>query len=386
MRFLFSPQLYTCTRKGIIENGIIVLDKNNCILDVIEGDQTKEIPEDKIEKLEGALVPGFINAHCHLELSYLKEKLTPHSGLDNFIKQIEIEKSKDKEYIIHKAKEADNLMWQNGIVAVGDICNTDDSIAAKTKSKIHYHSFIETYSFDPSRATSAINKAKTIKAEFESRALKASISPHAPYSVSFDLLKQIDLDANKNSVITIHNQESEDENELYLHKSGKLLERYKHFGINIDAFEATGKNSLASVMPYFKQSQIFLLVHNTVSKQTDIEWMHAFSKNTYWCFCPKANLYIENRLPEFSLFKKNNCHIVVGTDSLASNDTLSILDEITALHSYSKVYSIEDLVNAACINGAKALMIESKFGSLENGKRPGLNEINFEKKTLKKVA
>jgi aminodeoxyfutalosine deaminase len=388
MRFLSAPQIYTCSEKGILDNAIIVVDDSKTITEIIEAENSSVVPKDKIEYIKGVLSPGFINAHCHLELAYLKDKIPTKIGLDAFIKQVEINKSQQLELIESAAALADECMFKNGIVAVGDICNTADTIQVKNKSKIYYHNFIETYAFDPNKAAIAFDKVHSIKQRFSAHQLRSSISPHAPYSVSYPLMQLINKDLltqENKAVLTIHNQESEAENDFFLFKKGPLLERLKHFGIATDHFHATGKNSLSSVISHFDAKHQFILVHNTVSQKPDIEWMQHYSKNVYWCFCPKANLYIENKLPKFELFNQKNTCFVIGTDSLASNNTLNILDEINTIQSNYKGFELKTLIEAACIHGAKALNIEDKFGSIEIGKQPGINAFFEGENSIEKI-
>jgi aminodeoxyfutalosine deaminase len=388
MRFLSAPQIFTCSQKGILHHAIIIVDDSYTIIEIIESENGHEIPKDKIEHFKGDLTPGFINAHCHLELSYLKDKIDTKIGLDAFIKQVEINKSADIELIENAAYIADAHMYENCIVAVGDICNTAHTISIKKESKIYYHNFIETYSFDPNKAKLAFDKAHLIQQEFSAQQLVASISPHAPYSVSYPLMDLINEDllhSKDKAILTIHNQESEAENDFFKYKTGPLIERLKHFGISTDHFQATRKNSLPSIMPHFDSKHQFILVHNTVSQASDIQWMKDYAKNVYWCFCPKANLYIENKLPKFELFDQAHCPFVIGTDSLASNNTLNILEEIKTIQSHSENFELKILLEAACINGAKALNIEGKFGSIEVGKQPGINEISENLSSVKKI-
>jgi aminodeoxyfutalosine deaminase len=385
MRFLSAPKIYTCSEKSPLDHAIIAIDHSNTIREIIEAENGDKIPKDKIEYFKGDLAPGFINAHCHLELSYLKDKIDTKTGLDTFIKQIELNKSNDSELIKNAAHLADRDMHENGIVAVGDICNTAHSIQVKKESKIYYHNFIETYAFDPNKAKLAFDKAVGIQQQFSENKLSASISPHAPYSVSYPLMKLINEGLKNKAILTIHNQESEAENDFFRNMTGPLIDRLKHFGITTDHFQATGKNSLPSVIPHFNAIHSFILVHNTVSQASDIQWMEDYAKNVYWCFCPKANLYIENKLPDFDLFKEGHSNLVIGTDSLASNHTLNILEEIKTIQTHYKKFELNELIKAACINGAKALNIEKQFGSIEIGKQPGINEISENLSTIKRI-
>jgi len=88
--------------------------------------------------------------------------------------------------------------------------------------------------------------------------------------------------------------------------------------------------------------------------------------------CPKANLYIEDRIPKINNFILGGQDIVIGTDSLASNDTLDILEELKVIHQEYPELDFNETIKWATLNGAKALNLDSELGSLEVGKRPGL--------------
>ena len=92
----------------------------------------------------------------------------------------------------------------------------------------------------------------------------------------------------------------------------------------------------------------------------------------YWCLCPNSNLYIEDKLPPLNLLIEKDCRIVIGTDSLASNKSISILEEIKTLQFSFPGLSLEELIKWATLNGAKALGEESSYGTIEKGKKPGL--------------
>ena len=92
----------------------------------------------------------------------------------------------------------------------------------------------------------------------------------------------------------------------------------------------------------------------------------------YWCLCPNANMYIENRLPNIEMLYKNNCTIVLGTDSLASNHRLSIWEEIKTIRQNFSSIPFEQILQWGTINGAKSLGLDKEFGSFEVGKKPGV--------------
>lgn len=355
-----------------IKNGVVTVDDSGKIIAV-----TEDMPPDiniPIEELKGVICPGFINTHCHVELSHLVGKIPSKEGLIAFIQQIQKLRQSTAEEIAAAAAKADADMYENGIVAVGDISNTNATVELKKKSKIYYHSFVETFSFTPERADEIFEKALALMAEFEP--MPCSVTPHAPYSVSKELFKLIKkyCDTHKN-LITMHNQECEDENKFYRYKLGGFLDLYKNFGIDISYFKPQARNSLQSVIPLLTSKQDILMVHNTCTNLKDIYFIKRFDRKIHWCFCPNANLYIEDKLPKIDLFLGQGFNITLGTDSLASNSKLCILSEMRVLQKHYPSLSTEKLLEWGTLNGAKFLGIDKEKGSLEPGKTPGLNLI-----------
>jgi aminodeoxyfutalosine deaminase len=330
--------------------------------------------ETKIET-ESLLCPAFVNTHCHTELSYLKNKIEPHIGLHNFIVEIEKHKTNDENTITLAANKAIEEMYNNGIELVGDISNTNFISALKQNSYLQFHTFIELYAFDPQKSNIVFERGKQLQNNFFDH--NSSIVPHAPYSVSEPLaLKIIEYAIAQNAVLSYHNQESQEEDELFFSKSGKIIERLHSFGIDTSLWTAPKKNSIEYFYSFFSPLLNTILVHNTYTKQEQIDWAMQHNPKTYWAFCPNANLYIENKLPNINLFLKHSNNLCIGTDSLASNYTLSILDEIKTLKNNFSILNTSTLLKFATINGAKALKKDTLLGSFEINKKPGFIRLN----------
>lgn len=354
-----------------IKNGVVVVTTDGEIKEILSEDEAVNLDLQDIKKLKGALVPGFINTHCHLELSNMLGLIPEHTGLVEFVQSIIKSRQADADLIITAMEKADEQMFANGIVAVGDISNQPISKEIKLNSKIHYHTFIEAMGFNPERADAIMEYVKGIKAQFDP--LPCSIVPHAPYSVSEKLFQLIDNDA-QDSFLSIHNQETAEENAFFETKSGGFLKLYEFLNLNIDFFQPSGKTSLQTWLPYLNQKT--LLVHNTVTNKADLEFAKQNNANLYWCLCPQANLYIENKLPNVDLLMDEGVKITLGTDSLASNYQLNILAEMKTLQS-EKHIAFDDLLQWATISGAEFLELDKQLGTLEPGKKPGLNLINL---------
>ena len=377
MRFISASQIFS-GKEFLNENTVLVLKDDGTIADIITAES---IDTTKIERFKGILTPGFINTHCHLELSHLKDKINRHTGIVDFGLSVirhrnDISAEQQQEYML----QADKDMKAAGIVAVGDISNSALSADTKKQSKLHYHTFVELIALNPERATLVFDAGLEILKEFENKGLSASLAPHAPYSSSLELIKKItDACAMANKPGSIHNQESKAENDFFMTKTGNYLKLYETLNLPITYFTASGKSSLQTVLPAFHKAINMLLVHNTFASQEDLNIAQKSHPHLYWCLCPNANLYIENTLPDTGILSGSGCILTLGTDSLASNSGLSVISEINCLLAHKPTIPLELLLKAATYNGASFLGIENRYGLLEKGKNPGINVINNEK-------
>ena len=361
---------------------MILTEDDGTVIDVISGENIDYTLSD-IEKHEGIICPGFINTHCHLELSHLRNKITPGTGLHNFIQELQDKRNSSPEEAKAAMQQAEKEMIMEGIVAVGDISNTNQSFEIKSKGRMAYHTFIEAFGFDPERADTIYESARLLKEEYlqinkQDKGIQTNVSivPHAPYSVSTALFKKISAGCYwENSLLSMHNQESPDENLFFLKGEGKIREMLEKFIPDLSSWKPTAFNALPSVVVHLPVCNKMLLVHNTFTSEDDIKWAHNYSKMIWWCFCPKANIFIEGTLPSIDSFQKAGGNVTIGTDSLASNNSLSILDELKTISHYYPHISLEELINWATYNGADFLGFK-KLGSIEKGKKMGLNLIN----------
>ena len=367
---------YICPVSGPpLKNGIVEIDQSGKITNVI--DTRGKLRETAgLEFYNGIIVPGFINAHCHLEFSYMKNRIPEKCGLDQFIFHLTKIRSESTENIEEAIKDAHNEMVRNGIVAVGDISNTTDSFPIKTENSIQYHTFLEIFSRNPEKASKIIQEAFNLSSLIKKNYPHShSIVPHAPYSVSSELLNKINslLD---NTPLTIHNQESMGELLLFKGQKGPLYKMLTSMIPELKDWVPKYENSLEYILNGLNKSKQLLLVHNTFSGNIDISKSKIYSGDIYWIFCPIANLYIEDKLPDIPLFMKENQNIALGTDSLASNHQLSILEEMKVISDHYPEIPLEELIKWGTLNGAKALNMENKIGSIEINKNPGLNLIS----------
>ena len=387
-----AGQIFTGT-KMLSDRYVLITKENGEIVEIID----EENAGDDVEILKGIIAPGFVNAHCHLELSHMKGLIPEKTGLVDFVFKVVTQRHRAypqagfaEDDILAAIENAEAEMLNNGIVAAGDICNNTITLQQKAKGNLPYYNFIEASGWLPEVAQPRFEKSLNIYNEFNRIPVtgnRQTIIPHAPYSVSEELWQHI-TPYFKNRTVSIHNQETSFEDEFFLHGTGDFTRMYEMMKIDNSFYKPGKKSSLQSYFSKLKNAASVILVHNTFTKQDDVDFI---KENTSahqlisFCLCPNANLYIENTLPPVEMLMDNNCNIVLGTDSLASNHSLSILDEMKTIHKNFPQISLEKILQWATFNGAKALQMENILGSFEKGKKPGVICLNHDLGGVKKI-
>jgi len=360
-----------------IKNGVIEVDEQGTILSV------GSLPLQNFEKAStefynGILVPGFVNTHTHLEFSWCRKMIPMHSGLPRFLARMAALPVPPQKEIASAIDTAIQEMYRDGISAIANILNTDAGIPEKKQLPVRVHHFVELLDLPASRAN-AWEKGmdifhRLVNSQSESAPFASiSVTPHSPYTVSQKLFSLIaSLSAEKGFPLSIHNQETASENEFFRSGKGDLAEMLNELHTrNEDTFN--GKiSSIRAFLPLLPLETQVLLVHNTFTTEEDIDYALSLHKHLFWVLCPNANLYIENSLPPIDLFRKKDCTICIGTDSLASNNRISMLDELKTISVFFPEITLQELLTWACYNGARALGMDSMLGSFEPGKKPGI--------------
>jgi cytosine/adenosine deaminase-related metal-dependent hydrolase len=365
----FSAQ-YIFTNSGHpVKRGIVCTEDDGTIIRVEDsGGILSE--RHSVEFYNGIIVPGFVNCHCHLELSYLKNEIPAGSGLASFLMAVNSLRNSLQKDINQAIIEADNEMYREGIVLCADICNTGISFNLKKESRIKYISLLEVFGIDSARADNRINEILELAKTAKEMGLPHWIVPHAIYSISLPLLRLIKKYSGSNKISSVHFMESADEETLLLDHSGPLMDSYKKFLPDIKDL-LIAQDHLTAVNDEITSSGNLILVHNTFVRREHPEKLKK-RDGLFWCLCPNSNLQIERKIPPAAMLAEAGCIIVIGTDSLSSNTSLSIIEELKTIQSYFPSISLETLIGWATINGSKALGDESVSGSIEPGKKPGL--------------
>lgn len=378
----FSAQ-YIFTNDGPpLKRGIVTVKDDGTITGV-EDSHGNLSEKESVEFRNGIIVPGFVNCHCHLELSHMRDLIPPKKGLAEFLKNFSKRREEGSENIPVSVSRADNEMYREGIVVCADICNTRITFDLKKKSRIKYINLCEVFGIDPGSAGRRMDDIKQLTNLSRDYRIPSWIVPHTAYSLSSTLFRLMQAETESNKITSIHFMETDSEKSFLKYNDGPILDLFTDSGLEVEGLETVLDHETA-ILDEITSSGNLILVHNTFVDRTTIKKVKK-RENLFWCLCPNANLYIEDQVPPVDLLIEEQCLIVTGTDSLASNNRLSILEELKTLHKYYPWVPLTELIRWATINGATALGEESLYGSIKPGKKPGLlllQDIDLQKMQL----
>lgn len=369
MQYLSADLIFT--ENHILERDqVLIIEEDGSIVDVAQRDHVQS-PD--IQEYRGILVPGFVNTHCHLELSDMYQKIPQHTGLVTFIEKVNQYKFDKKEIAIEIMQKADQTMYEAGIAAVADISNTSDTIQVKKKSKINYHTLVEIMGVDGHLAMQRWQNGKKIFQDFVLHDLDASITLHAPYSCSIELFHMLAECDECGHLFSIHNLECLDERSLYSPEANTLKDFLKKYIQTDYMLPVWNRDTMPFYTQFLDDSKNSLFVHNTYMQPQDLTALKL--EHAYLCTCPNANLYIENKLPDYTTWMDSKYKITIGTDSLASNQNLSIWDELKTIMRHTDI-PLHTLLLWATLHGAEYMQLQEQLGSFTKGKKPGVVLLN----------
>ena len=373
-RRVAAEYVYTLEGNEPIINGFVEFDEDGTIVRTGQCGDGDEV-------MKGALVPGFVNAHCHLELSHLHKKFRKGTGMAGFIDQINALRDWASDDVkTELVREWMDKLWKDGVSAVADISNDASSFPVKQSSPIYTRTFLEVFGTEPEDCEGVMESVMKLQATSEEYGIDAAPTPHSCYTMSPQLLSASSAAGLESGFLSYHSQESQEEEDLLISGTGAMAENRRRAGMSTPP--VTGESSLkyfidrlADVKPAPHKEHI-LLVHNVTLKQDDIDAAKKAFENVYWAICPLSNIFIHDALPPVPLMRENGLKICLGTDSLSSNDDLDMMAELVCLHENFSDVPMAELFRWASRNGAEFLGMENVLGSFAEGRRPGIVLVN----------
>src|SRR3989339_632096 len=351
-----------------IENGAVAI-KGTKIHHVGTFDEIKTLANvEKIIDLGNAVIlPGLINIHTHLDLTNLHNRIKPTSNFTHWVFQIVGTRIRWKEEdYISSIEKGINLCVESGTTTVADIANTEYSFSVLKKSPLRKVVYKEVIDLNPDHAKDVLKKTQSeLSTITTDDLLSVGISPHAPYSVSKELYQTIAQFAGETGIpVCTHIAETRDEIEFLTKGTGSYPTFLRQLRAMPDNWQAPGLTPIH----YLNETEIFrnrpLLIH--CNYITDEEISVIKSSGASVAFCPRSHHFFGHTNHPVQKLLDAEINVGLGTDSLASNDTLNIIDEMKFLYLNNSI-PLNILLTMATINGAKALGLESKTGQIKEG-------------------
>ena len=372
MKRYTAEYIYTLTSHKPLRNGFVEVADDGTILSV----GACEGPVDP-----GVIAPGFVNAHCHAELSYMKGLFKKGTGMAGFIDQINaLRDTVTPQEKAQALEEAFDTLWEQGVVAMADISNCADSFALKARHPLYTRTFLEVFGDRPEACGAVMSSVLGLQQEAQAYGLDAAPTPHSCYTMSPELLTASSVEGLKSGFLSFHSEESQEEEQMMLSGSGPMWDNRIRNGIVPPP--VTGTTSLEYFLSRLHAGGLqapvpghVLLVHECCLTPEGAALAKAHLEHPYMAVCPLSNLFIHGVLPPIEVMRESGIPICVGTDSLSSNDALCIVDELYCLQQAFPQLGLGELLEWTCLNGARFLRKDAVLGTIETGKNPGLVRI-----------
>ena len=322
-----------------------------------------------------AIMPALVNAHTHLELSYLRGRVPQTERFLDWIRTImtarrQFPNAADP-LIVDAARAAISEAQASGTGLVGDISNTLVTAPLLRDASMPAQIFYELLRFNASEAESITSeaRAKADAAASSDRNVRVSLAPHAPYSVSPALFAAIraDLDAHPGQMTSVHLGESSEEMEFIRRGTGPWRILLEELGVWTDAWEAPGTSPVAYLERLGFLDRRVLAVHGVQFDGDDLGRLRA--RDMTIVSCPRSNQHVGVGAPPLEAFYAMNVNVAFGTDSLASAPDLNMFAELAEARRLAPRVPPRTLLESATCRGAVALGFEDGYGTLEVGKR-----------------
>jgi cytosine/adenosine deaminase-related metal-dependent hydrolase len=347
-----------------IENGAVATSDER-IIDVGSFAEVKaRNPGEIVDLGEQALLPGLINAHCHIDYTCLRGKIAPQKSFTDWIRAINAEKAglSNDDYL-----DSINTGFVEakrfGTTTIANLTAFPELIS-KIQAPIRTLWFAEMIDVrQPERAKEIVDHAVDLLRSVE----HGGLAPHAPYTASANLYRYAEEVARRQDfLLTTHLAESSEEMQMFVHRRGPLQDFLA--GIGRDTSDLKGLTPIEQLSAVCTLDERWLLVHLNELLMSDFELLAASRGKPQIVHCPRSHKYFGHSRFPFEKMRELGLNICLGTDSLASNSDLSLFAEMRALQESESAISPEEILEMVTVNSARALRFADKVGQI----RPGL--------------
>ncbi len=358
-----------------LENAIVTVDEG-AIVEVGSGDVA-----DARDLGRAVILPSLVNAHTHLELSYLHGAIPRTERFVDWIRRLMATRrdypDPQADVIMDAARKAIAAARASGTGLIGEVTNTLVTAPLLRDANMPAHVFFELLGFNAPDPDERVSAGRARLEGALAGGLRGSVAPHAPYSVSPALFSAIraDLDRQEETVSTVHLGESPEEVELLRRGSGPWRVLLEELGVWDSQWKAPGTSPVQYLESLGFLDRRVLAVHGVQLSGDDLGRLRAL--NVTMVSCPRSNRYVGVGSPPLEAFYAMDVDVAFGTDSLASVDDLNMFAELAEARRIAPRVSAHALLRSATLAGAAALNREADYGSIEAGKRASLIAVRL---------
>lgn len=324
-----------------------------------------------------AVLPGLVNAHTHLELSYLRHEVSPAPDFVTWVRRVVAARRRRPDpratEIVRGVEDAIDEAVSCGTAIVGDISNTLVTFGPLTKSALAGVVFYEIIRFAAAAADRVVEQAsRQLDALMPTETVRASLAAHAPYSVAPLVFRAIRAAVERDPLApcSVHVSESAEEVEFIRTGGGA----WRTFLDEMNAWDPAWMAPGVSPVQFLDECGFLdarvLAVHGVQMSTADLDRLAA--RGATLVTCPRSNGHTGAGAPPLEDFYASGVRVAVGTDSLASAPDLNIFAELATMRALAPSVPAAALLDSATRQGARALGFESDFGTIEPGKRARL--------------
>ncbi len=364
-----------------LRDGAVVVDDAGTVVEV--GPAGAVLPRHagvSVERVRGALLPGLVNAHTHLELSALRGRAPGGAGFVPWVEQLigvraELRPEEDVEAIDHAVRELDAF----GTVAVGEVTNSLAAVRTLARRGFAGCIFHEVFGVERDGAERRVAGLARLVDEtvgaWPTRELAYGPTAHTLYTTHPDVVRSLFRDARERGLrASLHLAEHPAERRFLEHGDGPITDWYEsRLKLRRDLLEWPGASPVAFADELGALGPHVLAVHLTDARADELDLVAR--RGSPVVLCPRSNLFIETRLPPLLAIRAAGLTPALGTDSLASNSSLDVLAEARALADRFSTVPARELLRMATWGGALALG-RPDLGRVAHGARPGLFAID----------
>ncbi len=330
---------------------------------------------------DAVILPGFVNAHTHLELTGLRGKVPPRGSFIDWIVSLAGQHPRLGDPLARRESVRAGIRESlaAGVTAVADIGADEMALEEWTGAPLNVVGFLEVLGMGPKRLAvheTALRLAdeyleRTKAQTTQSASAQIGLSPHAPYSTDTSVYRAvIEWAGRTGGRVTTHLAETREEHQFLADGTGPFRDLLERFGLWDGSFEPPG----CSPVEYAARLGLLRpkkgpapLAHVNYVSDTDLDLLARSGASV--AYCPRSHAFFGHEPHRYQEMLAHGINVCIGTDSLASNQTLSVLDEIRHLARTDPQAGHETLLQMATLNGASALGLADRIGSLAPGKR-----------------